>query len=38
LVLATTTISGTVFFALAALLRIEELYWLTGLVRKKLVR
>jgi putative peptidoglycan lipid II flippase len=38
LVLIATALCGTVFFALAALLRIEELYWLAGLVRKKLVR
>jgi hypothetical protein len=38
LVLTATAISGAVFFAFAALLRIEELYWLTSLVRRKLQR
>jgi putative peptidoglycan lipid II flippase len=38
LVLIATTISGVVFFVLAIILRLEELYWLAGLIRKKLGR
>jgi putative peptidoglycan lipid II flippase len=38
LVLIATAISGAVFVILVIILRLEELYWLAGLIRKKLAR
>lgn len=38
LVLTATTMSAAIFVILAVLLRLEELYWLAGLVRKKIGR
>ncbi|MDQ7026837.1 MAG: murein biosynthesis integral membrane protein MurJ [Anaerolineae bacterium] len=38
LVLIATALSGAIFIILAVLLRLEELYWLAGLIRKKIGR